>query len=154
MKLLILAILLLTIIGCSGIEYTGNTYRYVEDSVSWTEAKALAEEQGGHLATISSLEELINVGYKLPIGQIAWVGLTDAEEEGVLRWIDGTPLIREMEGNVNSSVDRQIRDYGLITLNGILAARENSGPLPRNASGKPWVDGYLIEFDHENNDEQ
>lgn len=74
-----------------GAEYAGNIYQYFDDEISWEEAKNACENMGGHLATITSVEEhkfiksLINDCTK----DYYWLGGTDQEEEGVWKWVTG-----------------------------------------------------------------
>ena len=46
-----------TVIPSDAIKYNGHHYKVYSASVTWDEAKALCEEKGGHLATITTKEE-------------------------------------------------------------------------------------------------
>ena len=83
-------------------EYTveGNTlvdsndnilYEIIEGSFTWQEAKVDAEFRGGHLATITSLEEQ-QTGELLTQGDFYWLGATDEQSEGVWEWVTGEPF--------------------------------------------------------------
>ena len=134
--------------SCSSIVQDDvSRYRIVNDSVSWTEAKLLAEQEGGHLATFSSWQELNHLESRLPVRSIFWIGLTDEVEEGAWTWVDGTPLERGMQSNLQLGRDRATRDYAHITLQGEFGSRDNSGALPQGVTGRNQVDGYVIEFD-------
>lgn len=69
-----------------------STYRVVDGSFTWEQAKADAEAKGGHLATITSEEEWSKIVQSLGDslkGKNLWLGATDAEQEGNWKWITG-----------------------------------------------------------------
>lgn len=68
---------------------TGNTYFLTESRSSWTEAQAEAIAKGGNLVTINNAEEqnwLLDVFGR---NELFWIGITDAETEGVWKWVSG-----------------------------------------------------------------
>ena len=77
MKYLILIASMVALTSCSSlIDYNGSKYKFITETVSWNEAKILAEESGGHLATFASMEELAYIKSQLPTASIFWVGLS------------------------------------------------------------------------------
>lgn len=71
------------------VGYTYSTYTVVKTSVSWSEAKTLCENVGGHLATITSKEEMDKI---IPLlnesGLVyAWLGATSSS--GTWEWVTG-----------------------------------------------------------------
>ncbi|MDB4142927.1 hypothetical protein N9733_05635, partial [Akkermansiaceae bacterium] len=79
-----------TIIDEEEADWTGNNFEWIQGNFTWQEAKADAEARGGRLA-------ILNTPQKNEIaGQLSnhtgWFGLTDEENEGDWRWIDGSPL--------------------------------------------------------------
>lgn len=66
-------------------------YSIVLGNFTWDEAKSDAESRGGHLATVGSEEEWQRIKPILSASQHLWLGATDSEQEGVWKWIDGTP---------------------------------------------------------------
>ncbi len=66
-------------------------YEIIEGSFTWQEAKVDAEFRGGHLATITSLEEQQTVEL-LTRGDFYWLGATDEQSEGVWEWVTGEPF--------------------------------------------------------------
>ena len=67
----------------------GSKYEIVQGAFTWEQAKLDAENRGGQLATISSLDEWNQIK-ALPLAETLWLGATDAQQEGSWRWIDGT----------------------------------------------------------------
>jgi flagellin len=66
-------------------EYT----RVNSAGITWSDAKAAAEEAGGHLATISGADELAQVMSSVGAGANLWIGLTDENSEGNFQWVTG-----------------------------------------------------------------
>ncbi len=70
-----------------------HTYELYQGCVSWNEARAFAEAQGGHLVTVTSEEEQIAVNALLkPEMSGLWLGATDEETEGEWKWVTGEPF--------------------------------------------------------------
>ena len=115
--------------------FASHTYELYDCSMSWKEAKAFCEKQGGHLVTIKDKSEndfitsLIKQGNK----NYYHIGCTDEEEEGVWKWITGEdfsynnwdPQAPEPNGGTNEN-------YGAII------SIEN----PPNKQSGEWMDGY------------
>jgi sulfatase modifying factor 1 len=76
-----------------GWEQGYGRYQFVEGNFTWQQAKADAESKGGHLGTITSqleYEFLRGVFPKYANGSLRpWLGASDAEQEGVWRWVTG-----------------------------------------------------------------
>jgi len=68
--------------------FNGHEYMLVHKGMTWREAKAYAEELGGHLATITSFEEQDWICQTFP-GVRCWLGGTDEEVEGEWKWVTG-----------------------------------------------------------------
>ena len=78
------------------VEDGGNGHFYVEsnDRAGWLDVEAEAVSFGGHLASITSQEEmdfLIDSFLSGPT-RVFWIGLTDQETEGEFRWSSGEEL--------------------------------------------------------------
>lgn len=71
--------------------YKDHTYLIVEEKMTWEEAKAYCEKQGGHLLTINSAEEQAFITSYIKEVKLTqnrfWIGATDAEKEGTWKWI-------------------------------------------------------------------
>jgi len=75
----------------------GHWYQFIDCLVTWNEANFLASGStfmsvSGHLATITSAEENAFIFDSVASGNNAWIGLSDAETEGVFTWVTGEPL--------------------------------------------------------------
>jgi choice-of-anchor C domain-containing protein len=67
----------------------GHWYKYVPDPLVWADARQAALNEGGYLATVTSLPENNFVqGLKDP-GTAAWLGGSDEGHEGIWQWVDG-----------------------------------------------------------------
>ena len=68
-----------------------SSYKIIEGKFSWQEAKADAESRGGHLATITNIEEDRIIGELVyTSGDTSyWLGATDEQTEGEWRWVTG-----------------------------------------------------------------
>ncbi len=71
-------------------QYNDNKYFISLYDTTYLAAQAIAADYGGHLATISDADE--NDFIQSAIGDIAYIGLSDATNEGDLMWADGSPL--------------------------------------------------------------
>lgn len=71
---------------------TGHLYRRGNMPMSWHEARAYCEEQGGHLATIESAEENEFLYQTFARDQACWLGATREERAPRWRWVTGEPM--------------------------------------------------------------
>ncbi len=75
--------------------FEAGTLRYsvVKTNLTWLQAVEDAKTRGGHLATITSIEELDFVRAVVKSNGVSlstvWLGGTDEEKEGLWRWITG-----------------------------------------------------------------
>ena len=76
----------------------GHRYLAVDAKLKWPQAREIAEQVGGHLVTITSIEEQHFV-HDRAVGSIGpiqprkqyWLGATDELIEGEWRWVTGEP---------------------------------------------------------------
>ncbi|XP_071952032.1 hemocytin-like isoform X2 [Antedon mediterranea] len=75
------------LLGCKDglIIYNHHCYKYSEDLLTWSEAKAVCENSQTHLITINTEEEL-NYFVGISIDK-TWTGLNDIEDEGNPVWL-------------------------------------------------------------------
>ncbi len=78
--------------------FQGSTYYLLSES-SWPDAQGKALTLGGHLATVSSLEEdaFLLDSFSTTVSALAangivslWIGLHDANVEGIYQWVSGS----------------------------------------------------------------
>lgn len=86
-----------------------NTYRRIDQVVTWEEAKVACEAEDAHLVVIEDDVEANHVN--LQFGENSWIGLSDTDTEGVYVWVDGSPLTYERwhPGEPNNAGDGE--DY-------------------------------------------
>lgn len=74
------------------IEFEGSFYRLTPRKMGFHEARSWAQNREGDLVAVNSEAEqrfiLSRFGDKRPL----WLGLTDEEEDGTWRWLNGDPL--------------------------------------------------------------
>lgn len=70
-------------------EYNGNYYLLIKGDYTWDQAKTYCEGLGGHLATVTSQgeDDICYQLWKNSGAKACWLGATDAELEGVWKWI-------------------------------------------------------------------
>ncbi len=71
-------------------ELNGHAYYLSNQKVNWQTARDQSLAQQGYLATVSSQEE--NEFIRSAIYSDVFIGLHDAEQEGVLQWANGEPV--------------------------------------------------------------
>jgi Leucine-rich repeat (LRR) protein len=78
------------------LTFAGHRYQALPDLLTWTDAKAKAEQMGGHLATITTREECdwieTNVIAKGTKGLGLWIGATNDGIPKQWRWVTGEPF--------------------------------------------------------------
>lgn len=73
--------------------FRGHFYQAFDVAVTWPQAAAFCEQDGGHLATITSERENQFVYGLLPTNaHNGWLGGSDAAEEGTWTWVTGEPF--------------------------------------------------------------
>ncbi|XP_041857995.1 CD209 antigen-like protein C isoform X2 [Melanotaenia boesemani] len=76
------------------IKFSGSYYFVSSESGTWDEGTEDCRNSEADLVVIESIKEQLFVS-NLTTKQ-AWIGLTDREEEGTWKWVDGTPLTLKM----------------------------------------------------------
>jgi hypothetical protein len=128
-----------------GASLRANSYQVVYGSFSWLEAKADAENKGGHLATITSGDEwdLISASVGILDDQF-WLGASDAAVEGNWQWITGE------EWSYTRWAPGEPSGYGLygkedyLTVYGYLDGLWNDSQQHHLGFGNG---GYILEFE-------
>ena len=115
--------------------------KFAHEHVSFDDARKACERLGGHLAYIETAEEKEFIAKMVKHNGPHWIGGTDADQEGELRWLDGSVLPKFLKVTANSKVN----DFMLVNNIGALACRTNRG-YEKDFTLK-WVNGYVCEWD-------
>ncbi len=90
--------------------YNGHTY-YMSDSIyTWDDAKALANSNGGYLATIGNQVENSFLQNQLGFNMV-FIGLQDATSEGAPTWANGEAGILDLSYNNSSANDYAVMNF-------------------------------------------
>ncbi|XP_067371591.1 CD209 antigen-like protein C [Channa argus] len=71
-------------------KFSYSCYLLSTESGSWTKGREDCRKRGADLVVINSAEEQTFLSAFTTMG--TWIGLSDSDEEGTWRWIDGTTL--------------------------------------------------------------
>ena len=98
--------------GDPGVYQFGGSLYKVVSGPTWYDAEANAEALGGYLASITTPEEdvflynnIVLVQPEANYGRFLWIGLNDAETEGVYKWSSGEPFIYNNINKVINGID-------------------------------------------------
>jgi hypothetical protein len=86
---------------CSGygLDLGGHKYRIVGSSMSWMQARASCEADGGYLLKLETDTEDGLAEYVINEQPEIWIGIHDTDGDGTYRWTDGsTPTFTNWDG--------------------------------------------------------
>ncbi len=123
-------------------EFEGHEYLIVTDVLSWKDARAACEAEGGYLAVITSQEEFDYVMTLVPNDYPKlWIGGTDEAAEGEWRWVTGEGFAFTAWGSGEPN-NHENEDYLQI------------GETRKWNDGSQWeLCQYLCEYSHEEAEE-
>ncbi|XP_035770268.1 CD209 antigen-like [Neolamprologus brichardi] len=84
-------------------EFSCSCYLLSESSGSWHSARKHCTDQGADLVVIDSPEEQNFIASFTQ--KETWIGLSDIEQEGTWKWVDGTPLKLEVYPASRTKID-------------------------------------------------
>lgn len=73
-------------------DYNGNRYMLFDKNTTWTEAKTICEQYGGHLATVSSSGENDFLKAFLEKGERGWYYIGGQKSNNTWKWLDGSSV--------------------------------------------------------------
>lgn len=103
------------------LEFNNHYYKFYDNSMTWEEAKAFCEEQGGHLVTITSADEqdaIYEYAKQFDIHSDIWIGVSDTNVEGDWsHWITGEEVTFTNWGTGEPDNYQGIeQDYGVMCM--------------------------------------
>jgi len=103
--------------GCGNIagftklgEFGGHGYYMSNASAKWTQAKTLAQNAGGYLATMNSQAENDFLKSKLN-NNMVFIGFNDAASEGTGQWANNEPVTLDLSYDNNASNDYAVMNF-------------------------------------------
>ncbi|XP_036446135.1 hepatic lectin [Colossoma macropomum] len=77
------------------VQVKDRLYVFSLNKMSWNSSRERCKELGGDLVIVNSKEEHEFLA-RMAAADLHWIGLTDAEDEGVWLWVDHTPLMKNL----------------------------------------------------------
>ena len=91
-------------------EHNGHGYYMSDASVPWAQAKTLAENAGGYLATMNNQAENDFLKSKLN-NNLVFIGYNDAATEGVGQWADNESVTLDLSYNNSAENDYAVMNF-------------------------------------------
>ncbi len=109
-------------------ERDGKRYYCSKERLVWPEARAFCEASGGQLAIINDAGENAFLAQTLQANS-AYIGLSDEVQEGVFKWVDGSPLTYKRWFPHQPNNYNNFQDYVELLRNGYWNDQTNNKPL-------------------------
>ncbi|XP_044850476.1 low affinity immunoglobulin epsilon Fc receptor-like isoform X2 [Mauremys mutica] len=94
-------------------------YFFSTSTKSWSDAKQFCTNEGSHLVIVNTKQEQMFLSNQIMEPDVYWLGLSDSEEEGEWRWVDGSPLsVRFWASGEPNNVGQQGEDCGSFRFDG------------------------------------
>ncbi|XP_048198301.1 C-type lectin domain family 17, member A isoform X2 [Perognathus longimembris pacificus] len=74
------------------LPFEDKCYYFSSTTATWDEARQFCQESYAHLVIINSFAEQNFISKLHGSPRVYWLGLTDKDQEGEWRWLDGTPV--------------------------------------------------------------
>lgn len=129
------------------VEFNKHYYKLYDFHMTWEEAQTYCESIGGHLATITSLEEnefLFKYITSLNCSS-AYFGATDKENEGNWKWVTDEEFIFSNWHNGEPNNEGENENYGMFYYKFDDGTWNDGGILTENASVNETL--YICEWD-------
>ncbi|XP_056621888.1 CD209 antigen-like protein C isoform X2 [Triplophysa dalaica] len=109
-------------------------YSFINDKKTWTESRQFCRDRGGDLVVINSVEEQRYISSVFKEG--VWIGLSDIDNEGVMKWVDNSALTKQFWVQGEPNDDRGKEDC--VELNPKKPNEKNWNDIPCSEKRK-WI---------------
>uniref|UniRef100_A0A673HHD7 CD209 antigen-like protein 2 n=1 Tax=Sinocyclocheilus rhinocerous TaxID=307959 RepID=A0A673HHD7_9TELE len=93
----LICVLLLVFIILQHITITNNfnslSWFFVSTELkSWSDSRQYCRDRGADLVIINTEEKQVSLFISSFVSERVWIGLSDTENEGIMKWVDNSPL--------------------------------------------------------------
>ncbi|XP_073672072.1 sperm receptor for egg jelly-like [Paramisgurnus dabryanus] len=95
-------------------------YFISSENKTWTESRRYCRERGADLIIINNREEqdFVQIMLRKAGTNVVWIGLSDSDEEGRWKWVNGSTLTSGVNDSIDKSfiMDREEKEEGTVDL--------------------------------------